>query len=93
LLRNVVSNKFDSLYKILTSGKKRFSQCLQYFASPDVCRWYFKKKTHPDWVLIIMKINFSSVQYTLDFCGARETFGGFWPLELPKLPEGGIWKF
>jgi hypothetical protein len=55
-LPDVVSKKIDSLYKILTSGKKGFRQWLQYFASPDVCRQHFSKKhTHPDWVLVTTK--------------------------------------
>jgi hypothetical protein len=54
-LRNLVSEKLGSLYKILTSEKKGYWQWLQYFASPDVCKRYFPKKRHPDWVLLTTK--------------------------------------
>jgi hypothetical protein len=41
--------------KFLLAENKGFWQWLQYFPSPDFCRRYFKKNTHPDWVLVTTK--------------------------------------
>jgi hypothetical protein len=44
-LPNDVSIKFGSLYKIFTSRKKDFRQCLQYFAPLTFVDGFFQKKT------------------------------------------------
>jgi hypothetical protein len=93
-LRNLVSKKFGGLYKIPTSEKIRvfdsdFSILLLLTFVDDI---FQKKNAQSDSVLVTTK-KFQLHTIKSRFLRGGETFGGFWPLGLQKLPEGGLWEF
>jgi hypothetical protein len=64
-LRNAISKKLRSLYKILTSGKKVFDSDFRILLLLPFVYGIFqrtKKNAHTDWVLVTTKKNFSSLQ-------------------------------
>jgi hypothetical protein len=80
--------------KFLLAGKRVFdSDFIILILLTFVDGIFQKKNRHLDWVLVITKKISARYNKVSLFAEGGENFGSFWPLGLPKLPEGGLWEF